>query len=185
MWKWNRELWYFNWCLRKLASDSCDCVVKGREMIHEELCCSLDKDHFLIKNNKTGMYIESHLKYLFFLHPFMSFHSTHVFNVWGQINWLPAAEDTYLPASQLCIWGLNTEPGSTSLHRCLTVSKKKEPTLEQHQQTAVAKHRKDWDGVRWHDQDLRPKQCSLVAAAQNEWSCLLILRASLCKREQD
>lgn len=150
--------WCFNmnWVSIEIGSNTssvfmCDCIFQDSVMVHEELCSPAERTISQREQECTSTAIST-LFPLFHLSTSFSIHSTHVFNIRGQINWLPAAEDTYLPASQLCTADPNTKTGKHFITLMLN-SKKKDQTLEQHQQTAVTNTpntvRPRWSATQW------------------------------------
>lgn len=115
-----------------------DCIFHDSVMAHEELCSPSERTICQREQECTGMAISTHFPFLHLSTSF-SIHSTHAFNIRGQINWLPAAEDTYLLACQLCTRDPNTKTGKHFITLMLNSKKreKKAQTLEQHRQTAI------------------------------------------------
>lgn len=135
MWKWKTCHFFVDVltliaCLLKYARNpplcSCDCIPHGSLMAHEELCSPSERIICHREQEHTGKANSTRSPSSIFRHlsPFIP----RAFNIRGQINWLPAAEDTYLPASQLCT-GDPPPPipklGSTLLHWCWTVKERR------------------------------------------------------------
>lgn len=86
----------------------CDCIFQDGVMVHEELCSPPERIISQSEQECTQTAISTPFPSSIFSMSF-TIHSAHVFNIRGQINWLPAAEDTYLPASELCTRDPNTK----------------------------------------------------------------------------
>lgn len=145
MWKWKTCHFFADVlaliaCLLKYARNPplcwCDCIPHGSLMAHEELCSPSER----IICHRTGTHRDGKFNPLAVVHLSTSFsiHSAHAVNIRGQINWLPAAEDTYLPASQLCTGDPNTKTRKRFITLMLNSKRiKRERPLQQHQITAI------------------------------------------------
>lgn len=93
-----------------------------------ESCVVLLKGSFVTVNRNTqGCQTQATLHRPSF-HLFL--HSMHAFTIRGQINWLPTAEDTYLPGSQLCTGDPNTKTWKLFITLMLNSKRKKKRIRE-------------------------------------------------------